>query len=165
MPEPTPQVAAAEAAYESLRALAHMVRDTPSTQLYALNRELLGIARMFPDVLRKLSALALARSDDATFDTPVPGHTPKAEVEGVARQLLTASELIDAAESCLDHTSGWLSAMVWQPDRDAPEPDFSHEAPVSSGARERQVAQGATSAVNPSSQRSRAVRATGGLGR
>lgn len=129
MSDSTPQVAAAEAAYESLRELAHTVRDTPSAELYALNRELLGIARLFPDILRKLSALALARSDDAVFDMPVPRRSAKAEVETAARRLIAASELVDAAETSIESASQWFGTFIWQHDQDAPTPHHARPAP------------------------------------
>lgn len=116
MPDSRPQVDRAEAAYNALRDLAHTVRDTPPTQLYELNRELLGIARLVPDVLRKVSALALARSDEAVLDSSTPGGSGKGEVERAARRLLAASELIDAAESDLDRASQALSVLVWHPE-------------------------------------------------
>lgn len=116
MPDSSHHVDTAEAAYNALRDLAHTVRDTPTSELYALNREFLGIARLFPDVLRKVSALALARSDEASLDSSTPGGSGKGEVERAARRLLAASELIDAAESNLGRASQALSVLVWHPE-------------------------------------------------
>lgn len=167
MAEPTPQVAAAEAAYESLRELAHTVRDTPSAELYALNRELLGIARLFPDVLRKVSALVLARADEATLDAPAraTGRSTKDVIETATGQLLAASELIDASECCLDLASGWLSALAWQPDRDATAPRPAQETPTIGSAATRETLGAPSGVESPSSQRARPISAPGGLQR
>lgn len=106
---------AATAAYDALRYLAHTVRETPTRELYDLNREMLGIARLLPDVFRKMAALTLARADEATIqdgDTLRPG-TPI--IETAARDLVRAADFVDRAETRLDRTSQHLGLLMWHP--------------------------------------------------
>lgn len=140
------------------------MRDTPPERVYALSRELLGLSRMLPDVLRKVSALVLARADEATLDAPAraTGRSTKDVIETATGQLLAASELIDASECCLDLATGWLSALAWQPDRDAP----AQATPAIGNTAARETLGAPSGVESPSSQRApRPTPAPGGLQR
>lgn len=113
---------AATAAYDALRFLAHTARTTPTRELYDLNRELLGIARLLPDVLQKLASLALARGDEATIRDGGTIASGAAVIEAAARDLISAAEQINRAETRLDRTSQHLSLLTWETPRPAAGP-------------------------------------------
>lgn len=106
---------AATAASDALRYLAHMVRETPTRELYELNQELLSISRLLPDVFRRIASLALARADEATVfkaDKVVQG-TPI--IETAARDLVRAADFLDRVETRLDRTSQHFGTLMWNP--------------------------------------------------
>lgn len=111
------------AAYDALDYLARHVRHAPNRQLYATTGELLGITRTLPDVLRKLSAVVLARNEDATVDPTSTERSGARVTEEAASQLLAAADLIDTAETRLDRASAQLSVVIWQTDGPTRHPD------------------------------------------
>lgn len=114
---------AGAAAYDALDYLARNIRHAPNRQLYATTGELLGIARVLPDVLRKLSAVVIARNDDAAVDPTSAERSGVRVTEEAARQLLAAAELIDTAETRLGHASEQLSVVIWQTEGNTRHPD------------------------------------------
>lgn len=104
---------AATAAYDALRYLAHTIREVPPHELYDLNRELLGISRLLPGVLRSVASRAIARNDEAIVRTDSGIVSGVAVIEEAARDLVQAADLVDRAETRLDRTSEHLSLIEW----------------------------------------------------
>lgn len=113
MPEYETPREAATAAYDALRYLAHTVRETPPRELYDLNRELLGISRLLPDVFRRFASRAIARNDEAIIRTGGTIVSGVAVIEEAARDVLQAAEFVDRAETRLGRTSEHLSLLEW----------------------------------------------------